>query len=237
MTPTRRAFDLHSHLTLCGLIVLSLALTRVSVGQTPSVMPPNLDAITVANLLSEGKFQQIEDHLSPLIQLSTSQMKNGWDAYVALTGPIKKTYALDVNVARAIGPLGAIVVTTNYDASGAITALWINHVSLSSQDQAILNPWNDLSPVSIAGFGLTTLLIFFLIVAFFRSKVLDAGQWAIMRLLGALCAAFAAAFFTGDALFKLTKSLGGTELSISGAAGFALFFTVWFFFPKKTAAQ
>jgi hypothetical protein len=83
------------------------------------------------------------------------------------------------------------------------------------------------------GFFFALLLIAFFIVAFFKAKTLTDDQRSILRLLGALCACFAGALITGDALFKLQGNIGlGTNVVVSGTAGAALFFTVWFFFPK-----
>jgi len=83
------------------------------------------------------------------------------------------------------------------------------------------------------GFGFALLLVIFLIVAFFKKGELTHAQWAILRFLSSLCAAFAGALITGDALFKLDGTMGpNTKYAISGTAGFALFFVVWFFFPK-----
>jgi hypothetical protein len=51
--------------------------------------------------------------------------------------------------------------------------------------------------------------------------------------LASLAAAFAAALFTGSALVEYRQAIGARGLfSFQGAAGFALFFLVWYFFPK-----
>ena len=87
------------------------------------------------------------------------------------------------------------------------------------------------------GFGFVGLIVVFFMIAFFKAPDLTSGQLAILRFLGALCAGFAGALIAGDALFKMQSDLGeGTKLAITGTAGFALFFTVWFFFPKKEEA-
>jgi hypothetical protein len=83
------------------------------------------------------------------------------------------------------------------------------------------------------GFGFALLLVIFFIVAFFKARELTDDQRSILKFLSALCAAFAGALITGDALFKMEGTIGQTQkFAITGAAGFALFFTVWFFFPK-----
>jgi hypothetical protein len=83
------------------------------------------------------------------------------------------------------------------------------------------------------GFGFVLFLIVFFMIAFFKAKTLTSDQRTILRLLGALCTGFAGALFTGDALFNMEGSFGaGPKFAIRGAAGAALFFVVWFFFPK-----
>jgi hypothetical protein len=76
-------------------------------------------------------------------------------------------------------------------------------------------------------------VLIFLMTAFFKKDELTAGQWAILRFLCALCAAFAGFFIAGQAIFQMSgQTPEGTAFAISGTAGFALFFTVWFFFPR-----
>lgn len=79
------------------------------------------------------------------------------------------------------------------------------------------------------GLGFALLLVLFLMFAFVRGQQLNGGQQTILRVLCALCAGFAGALITGDALFKLRTPLGqGGEMLVSGTAGAALFFVVWF---------
>lgn len=81
-------------------------------------------------------------------------------------------------------------------------------------------------------FGFLAALIVFLAVTVYFPPKDNTGR-ATLKFFTALCAGFSGAFFTGDALFKYEQHLaGGTVLSISGAAGCALFFTVWFVYPK-----
>lgn len=83
------------------------------------------------------------------------------------------------------------------------------------------------------GLGFTALLIIFFMVAFFWKEKWEQGQWVIARILASLCAAFAATFFTGSALVDYTQTIGtGGKFAFQGAAGFALFFLIWRFFPK-----
>jgi hypothetical protein len=82
------------------------------------------------------------------------------------------------------------------------------------------------------GVAFTLILVGFLIYAFNKAQNLSAGQHTILKFLASLCAAFAGAAIAGSALFNLHRVEGGTDLAISGTAGFALFFVVWIFFPK-----
>jgi hypothetical protein len=84
-----------------------------------------------------------------------------------------------------------------------------------------------------AGLGFSAVLVAFFIVAFFKRGKWEQGQWVVVRILASLCAAFAAALFTGSALVDYQQEIGtGGRFSFQGAAGFALFFVVWYFFPK-----
>lgn len=83
------------------------------------------------------------------------------------------------------------------------------------------------------GLGLFLLLFVFLVVAFFRRGQLTEDQRQILRLLSALCAGFAGALLSGEALFSLdSQPTAGTRLAVSGTAGAALFFAVWFTFRR-----
>jgi hypothetical protein len=83
------------------------------------------------------------------------------------------------------------------------------------------------------GCGFAIFLVIFAVVAFFRRGKLEAHQWALLRFLLALCAGFAGGLISGEALFKLVQNWGvNNQMAVSGTAGFALFFTVWFTFPQ-----
>jgi hypothetical protein len=80
-------------------------------------------------------------------------------------------------------------------------------------------------------------LVVFLMIAFFTAPNMTTGQHSILRFLAALCAGFAGALIAGDALFRVEGDTGAVRYFISGTAGFALFFVVWFFFPKPTVPE
>lgn len=85
------------------------------------------------------------------------------------------------------------------------------------------------------GFSFLVLLVVFLIVTSFVKDHSTPAQYSNLRFLSALCAGFAGGFLTGEALFKLDKVINhGVQFSISGTAGCALFFAIWFTYPKRT---
>jgi hypothetical protein len=94
-----------------------------------------------------------------------------------------------------------------------------------------------MTPQLWIGFGLLALLVVFLIVSFFLTPKLTDDQRATLKFLTSLCAGFSGGFLTGTALFSMQLTRGATTFSISGVAGCALFFTVWFFYPKIFALK
>jgi hypothetical protein len=82
------------------------------------------------------------------------------------------------------------------------------------------------------GFGFLVLLVIFLICSFFFTPKLTDDQRGTLKFLSALCAGFSGGFLTGGALFEMHKTAGATTFEISGTAGCALFFVVWFFYPR-----
>ncbi len=87
------------------------------------------------------------------------------------------------------------------------------------------------------GVGFALLLVTFLIVAFFRSPRMTDGQREILRVLSSLCAGFSGFLIAGEALFRMDARLGsGGTLAVSGTAGFALFFAVWYGFSRTFKA-
>jgi hypothetical protein len=77
---------------------------------------------------------------------------------------------------------------------------------------------------------LAALLIFLGITIYVPPK--DNTGRVTLRFFTALSAGFSGGFFTGDALFKYHQVTGGGDIAISGAAGCALFFTIWLVYPK-----
>lgn len=89
-----------------------------------------------------------------------------------------------------------------------------------------------MTPQLWIGFGFAALLVVFLIYSVIWPPKADDTTRATIKFLTALCAGFAGGFITGDALFRMSGTVGGTEILVSGAAGCALFFAVWFFYPQ-----
>ena len=90
-----------------------------------------------------------------------------------------------------------------------------------------------MSTVMWIGFGFVVVLVGFLIVSFFKKETINRGQYNILRFLTALCAGFAASFFAGDALFKLEGEMAnGFKIALTGTAGFAAFFAIWFTYKE-----
>ena len=87
------------------------------------------------------------------------------------------------------------------------------------------------------GLGFVALLVIFFIIAFFTRENLSPSQLQIMRFLTSLCAGFAGALITGEALVQGKVPIGtGGSLAISGTAGFALFFLIWLTFDRTIKA-
>ena len=78
----------------------------------------------------------------------------------------------------------------------------------------------------------------FLMLTFFIKDSSSATQYNTLRFLTSLCSGFAGAFFTGEALFRLDQTLpAGGKIAVSGTAGCALFFVLWFTYPKRTESS
>lgn len=72
-------------------------------------------------------------------------------------------------------------------------------------------------------------------LTFFIKDAASATQYNTLHFLTALCAGFAGGFFTGEALFRFDQTLpDGGKFAVSGTAGCALFFVLWFTYPKRT---
>lgn len=88
-----------------------------------------------------------------------------------------------------------------------------------------------MTPILWIAFGFLAALVIFLGVTIYLPPKDNTGR-ITLKFLTALSAGFSGGFFTGDALFKYQQQIGGANIAISGAAGCALFFTVWIIYPK-----
>jgi hypothetical protein len=74
--------------------------------------------------------------------------------------------------------------------------------------------------------------VVFLMYSINKGKDLNSGQRLMLKILSALCAGIGAWLIAGEAFFNLSRDLPGGKLTVSGTAGFAIFLTIWFTFPK-----
>ena len=88
-----------------------------------------------------------------------------------------------------------------------------------------------MTPVLWIAFGFLAALVIFLGVTIYLPPKDNTGR-VTLKFFTALSAGFSGGFLTGDALFKYQQQIGGTNIAISGAAGCALFFTVWLIYPR-----
>lgn len=88
------------------------------------------------------------------------------------------------------------------------------------------------------GVAFAIVLVGFLMVTFFGKREPSHSQYNTLRFLTALCGGCAAGFISGSALFNLNTKFGnGGTVAVSGTAGAALFFVIWFFYPKREAPK
>jgi len=86
-----------------------------------------------------------------------------------------------------------------------------------------------MSALQWVGAAFVLLLVGFLFYAYSRPQRPGDGKTDIIRFICAMCAGFAGGLFVGDALFKLDTSVGmATKMAVTGSAGFAFAFVVWY---------
>ena len=90
-----------------------------------------------------------------------------------------------------------------------------------------------MTEVQWVGAVFVALLIGFLFYAYRHPTAPGQGQTDIIRFICALCGGFGGGFFVGDALFRLDSAINaGTKLGVTGSAGFAFAFAVWYGYGK-----
>lgn len=86
------------------------------------------------------------------------------------------------------------------------------------------------------GLGFLAALVIFFMIAFFAKNNISRPRYTILQILAALMAGFAGWFLAGEALFEIAGELSsGLNLAVTGTSGIALFFVIWFVFPKYQA--
>ncbi len=110
--------------------------------------------------------------------------------------------------------------------------------SAQSRPSSVSDPMNTdpaarrMSATLIVGASFAGALVLFLMIAYYKPPN-SPFAYIILKFITALCGALAGGLVTGEALVKLSGgATGGFQYTISGAAGFALFIIIWFFFPK-----
>ncbi len=86
------------------------------------------------------------------------------------------------------------------------------------------------------GLGFAATLVVFLIIAFFKAKNMTRGQWLMLKIMSSICGAIAGILISGEALLNFSRQVPGGKFTVSGTAGFAVLFAIWFFFPKEPEA-
>lgn len=90
----------------------------------------------------------------------------------------------------------------------------------------------QMTPWLWIGFGFLAVLLIFLIVSFFAAPNLTNDQRRTIKFLIALCAGFSGGFLTGGSLFQAKWTSATATIGISGTAGVAIFFAVFFTYNK-----
>jgi hypothetical protein len=82
------------------------------------------------------------------------------------------------------------------------------------------------------GVGFLVALIIFVMVAFFAAPKLTSDQRKAIKFLAALCAGVSGGFISGASVFDASWTTPTSTVALSGTAGFALFFVVFFFYDR-----
>ena len=89
------------------------------------------------------------------------------------------------------------------------------------------------SPSPSITIGLAIALVAFLMLTFFVKDKTSQSQYNTLRFLTSLCGGVTGYFISGTALFSMNSPIGQTgSVAVSGTAGAAFFFVIWFFYPK-----
>lgn len=89
-----------------------------------------------------------------------------------------------------------------------------------------------MTPQLWIGFGFLVALVAFLIISYFVELKQSSTRRAILQFLTSLAAGFAGGFLSGSSIFDASWTSPTSRIALSGTAGFAIFFAVWFSYQK-----
>jgi hypothetical protein len=89
-----------------------------------------------------------------------------------------------------------------------------------------------MTPQLWIGFGFLVPLIAFFIISYFVDLKQNNTRRSILQFLASLTAAFAGGFISGNSIFDSNWTTPTSRIALSGTAGFAIFFAVWFGYQK-----
>lgn len=89
-----------------------------------------------------------------------------------------------------------------------------------------------MTPQLWIGFGFLVALVAFLIISYFVELKQSSTRRAIIQFLTSLTAGFAGGFLSGSSIFDASWTSPTSRIALSGTAGFAIFFAVWFSYQK-----
>lgn len=89
-----------------------------------------------------------------------------------------------------------------------------------------------MTPQLWIGFGFLVGLVVFLIISYFVELKQSSTRRAILQFLTSLTSGFAGGFLSGSSIFDASWTSPTGRIALSGTAGFAIFFAVWFSYQK-----
>ncbi len=89
-----------------------------------------------------------------------------------------------------------------------------------------------MTPQLWIGFSFLVALVAFLIISYFVELKQSSTRRAILQFLTSLTSGFAGGFLSGSSIFDASWTSPTSRIALSGTAGFAIFFAVWFSYQK-----
>lgn len=90
----------------------------------------------------------------------------------------------------------------------------------------------QMTPQLWIGFGFLVALVAFLIISYFVELKQNSTRRAILQFLTSLTSGFAGGFLSGSSIFDASWTSPTSRIALSGTAGFAIFFAIWFSYQK-----